>query len=245
MSRASPPRAGRKDAVIYQIFPDRFRNGRSDNDPKTGDVRYDDPVIKLGWGILPEGFCRNYADGATNCPWRFDTTPPADSPTKEQPRGRDYYGGDLKGVDQQLDYLDALGVTALYFNPIFDAGSNHSLRHPGLQADRSVLRDAEGLRQSDQAREDARDPGDPRRGVQPHELGQPAVRPVRTLRDRRRLRVARVALPLVVRVQQRRRRHGHVRRGRAGRCRPPTRAGSGSTRSPSSTRPRPPSRATS
>ena len=35
-------------------------------------------------------------------------------------------GGDLKGVDQKLDYLKALGVTAIYFNPIFDAGSNHS-----------------------------------------------------------------------------------------------------------------------
>jgi glycosidase len=114
------------DAVIYQIFPDRFRNGRNDNDPTTGDIRYDDPVIKLPWSVNPEGYCRNYADGATNCPWRFDTTPPADSPTKEQPRGRDYYGGDLKGVDQQLAYLDALGVTAIYFNPIFDAGSNHS-----------------------------------------------------------------------------------------------------------------------
>jgi glycosidase/chitodextrinase len=114
------------DAVIYQIFPDRFRNGRKDNDPQTGDVRYDDPVIKLAWSANPEGFCRNYADGATNCPWRFDDTPPADSPTKEQPRGRDYYGGDLRGVDQQLAYLDALGVTAIYFNPIFDAGSNHS-----------------------------------------------------------------------------------------------------------------------
>ena len=44
-----------KNAVIYQIFPDRFRNGRSDNDPKTGDVRYDDPVLKLKWGTLPEG----------------------------------------------------------------------------------------------------------------------------------------------------------------------------------------------
>jgi glycosidase len=115
-----------KDAVIYQIFPDRFRNGRSDNDPKTGDIRYDDPVLKLGWGVDPEGYCRNYADGATSCPWRFDDTPPADSPTKESPRGRDYFGGDLKGVDQQLAYLDALGVTAIYFNPIFDAGSNHS-----------------------------------------------------------------------------------------------------------------------
>lgn len=115
-----------KDAVIYQIFPDRFRNGRKDNDPHTGDIRYDDPVLKLDWGVKPEGFCRNYADGNTNCPWRFDTTPPGDSPTKEQPRGRDYYGGDLKGVDQQLDYLATLGVNTIYFNPIFDAGSNHS-----------------------------------------------------------------------------------------------------------------------
>ncbi len=115
-----------KDAVIYQIFPDRFRNGDRRNDPRTGDVRYDDPVQKLQWGVKPEGYCRNYEDGATNCPWRFDTTPPADSPTKENPRGRDYYGGDLEGVDEQLPYLEKLGVTAIYFNPIFDAGSNHS-----------------------------------------------------------------------------------------------------------------------
>jgi glycosidase len=114
-----------KNAVIYQIFPDRFRNGRHDNDPQTGDTRYDDPVLKLNWGILPEGYCRNYADAAINCPWRFDDTPPDWSPTKEGPRGRDYYGGDLKGVDQQLDYLQALGVNAIYFNPVFDGGSNH------------------------------------------------------------------------------------------------------------------------
>jgi glycosidase len=115
-----------KDAVIYQVFPDRFANGRSNNDARTGDIRYDDPVLRLPWGTLPEGYCRNYADGATNCPWRFDDTPPDWSPTKESPRGRDYMGGDLMGVTQQLDYLQALGVTTVYFNPIFDAGSNHS-----------------------------------------------------------------------------------------------------------------------
>lgn len=115
-----------RSAVIYQIFPDRFRNGRTNNDARTDEVRYDDPTLALPWGTLPEGYCRNYSDGATNCPWRFDDTPPPSSPTKEEPRGRDYYGGDLRGVDQNLDYLQSLGVTTLYFNPVFDAGSNHS-----------------------------------------------------------------------------------------------------------------------
>jgi hypothetical protein len=40
-----------RDAVIYQIFPDRFRDGRRDNNAKTGDVRYDDPVLAAPWGI--------------------------------------------------------------------------------------------------------------------------------------------------------------------------------------------------
>lgn len=115
-----------KDAFVYQVFPDRFRNGRSNNDAHSGDVRYDDPVLALPWDTLPEGYCRNYADGATNCPWRFDATPPDWSPTIESPRGRDYMSGDLKGVDQYLDYLQSLGVNTIYFNPIFDAGSNHS-----------------------------------------------------------------------------------------------------------------------
>jgi glycosidase len=114
------------NAVIYQIFPDRFRNGRANNDPHTGDVRYDDPVLKLPWNTLPEGYCRNYSDATpATCPWRFDSNPPASSP-KESPRGRDYMGGDLKGVDQYLDYLLSIGVNTIYFNPIFDAGSNHS-----------------------------------------------------------------------------------------------------------------------
>jgi glycosidase len=113
------------NTILYQIFPDRFRNGDTSNDPKTGDVRYDEPVLKLNWSDLPEGYCRGYADSATNCPWRFEDNPPSYSPTVEGPRGLDYMGGDLAGVTAELDYLQSLGVTAIYLNPIFDAGSNH------------------------------------------------------------------------------------------------------------------------
>ncbi|MGE5156270.1 MAG: alpha-amylase family glycosyl hydrolase, partial [Betaproteobacteria bacterium] len=109
-----------KDAVMYQVFPDRFRNGRANNDPKTGDIRYDQPVLKLPWGTKPEGYCKGYADAATSCPKRFGGT------GIEQPLGRDYMGGDLKGVDQELPYLVSLGINTIYFNPIFDAASNHS-----------------------------------------------------------------------------------------------------------------------
>ena len=63
-----------RHAVIYQIFPDRFRNGSTKNDPQTGDPRYDEPVIALPWGTLPEGYCRNYAVPDSQCPWRFDAT---------------------------------------------------------------------------------------------------------------------------------------------------------------------------
>jgi glycosidase len=97
------------EAFIYQIFPDRFRNGDRKNDPKAGEPRYDEPVTTKAWNALPEGFCRNYAGSGCT----------------ESPRGRDYFGGDLKGVRQQLDYLQGLGVTAIYFNPIFWAKSNH------------------------------------------------------------------------------------------------------------------------
>jgi glycosidase len=114
-----------RDAFIYQIFPDRFRNGRSQNDPQTGDQRYDDPVLALPWNTLPEGFCRGYAVPNDQCPWRYDDTPPDWSPNREGPRGRDYMGGDLKGVIDKLGYLQSLGVTAIYFNPIFAAKSNH------------------------------------------------------------------------------------------------------------------------
>src|SRR5581483_8005458 len=136
-----------RNAVIYQIFPDRFRNGSPGNDPVPGasstkrwsnDPRYAYPngdpanaanlpawdrIAELGWGELPEGYCRNYAGAtAATCPQRL---PQPAGNGLEGPRGRDYYGGDLLGITKKLDYLKQLGVTALYLNPIFDSASNH------------------------------------------------------------------------------------------------------------------------
>ncbi|MGE5691527.1 MAG: alpha-amylase family glycosyl hydrolase [Pseudomonadota bacterium] len=100
-----------RDAVIYQIFPDRFKNADGKNDPPVGTVRYGSLAsTQKQWGDLPEGYCRNYATS---------------TPCGESPNGRDYFGGDLKGVRQKLDYLQELGVTAIYLNPIFEANSNH------------------------------------------------------------------------------------------------------------------------
>src|SRR5207244_13601002 len=41
------------------------------------------------------------------------------------PWNRDFFGGDLKGIEQKLDYLHSLGVDAIWLNPIFMARSNH------------------------------------------------------------------------------------------------------------------------
>ena len=93
-----------QDAVVYQIFPDRFANGDPTNDANVEEPRYGYPpdteaqVQRRAWSELPE-------------------TPP---------RGRDYFGGDLAGIRSKLDYLHGLGVTVLYLNPIFAAASNHA-----------------------------------------------------------------------------------------------------------------------
>lgn len=58
---------------------------------------------------------------------RSDTLPKPTNlePWESEPTTYDYKGGDLLGVIERLDYLQELGVTALYFNPIFQSASNH------------------------------------------------------------------------------------------------------------------------
>ncbi|MGC8784416.1 MAG: glycoside hydrolase family 13 protein [Armatimonadota bacterium] len=63
-------------------------------------------------------------------PDRFANGDPSNDPANVQPWGTpptpyNFMGGDLQGILQKLDYLQELGVTAIYLNPIFQATSNH------------------------------------------------------------------------------------------------------------------------
>jgi cyclomaltodextrinase len=96
-----------RDAVYYYIFPDRFRNGDPSNDPKPG-------VDKFHAGTVE--FHKNWLDK----PWV-----PHSGDGSDDQYSNDFFGGDLKGITDKLDYIKALGANALYINPIFEAASNH------------------------------------------------------------------------------------------------------------------------
>lgn len=125
--------------VMYQIFVDRFSNGDPSNDVLTGEYAYmGKPVLRVeDWGRAPS------AEGY-----------------------REFYGGDLQGVIDRLDYLLDLGVEAIYLNPIFLSPSSHKydtqdyahidphfgrIVRDGTQAERYLARvtDPENLEASD------------------------------------------------------------------------------------------------
>ncbi|MGN0243704.1 MAG: glycoside hydrolase family 13 protein [Lachnospiraceae bacterium] len=88
-----------KGSVMYQIFVDRFYNGDPTNDVLDREYCYIDaqPVVAVkDWNRYPSS---------------MDV--------------RDFYGGDLQGVMDKLDYLQGLGVETIYLNPIFVSPSNH------------------------------------------------------------------------------------------------------------------------
>ncbi|MBI2814195.1 MAG: alpha-glucosidase C-terminal domain-containing protein [Opitutae bacterium] len=110
-----PPWA--KSVVWYQIFPDRFRDGDPTNNPKVEDIRGADPMEPpKAWHISPWG-----GDWFELQPWEKTNGEP--ETWKHMQRRR--YGGDLQGIIDRLPYLQALGVTALYLNPVFDSPSHH------------------------------------------------------------------------------------------------------------------------
>lgn len=87
-----------KGAVMYQIFVERFCNGDKSNDVETNEYAY------IGKGVTK-------TDDWYECPAADGT--------------RQFYGGDLQGVLDKLDYLKKLGVEVIYLNPIFVSPSNH------------------------------------------------------------------------------------------------------------------------
>lgn len=103
-------------AIWYQIFVERFNNGNPANDPRLEDIEGSWPHL------MPEGFAptRWTSDWFEQEEWAKDTGEPFYLTVQSR-----RYGGDLQGVMEKLDYLDSLGVTALYLNPINDAPSLH------------------------------------------------------------------------------------------------------------------------
>lgn len=90
-----------RQSVFYQIFPDRFADGEPESNVRTGEyTRMGRPVVAKKWGQLPA----KAGSGEGNS---------------------EFFGGDLPGVTANLDYLQDLGASALYLNPIFTASSNH------------------------------------------------------------------------------------------------------------------------
>ena len=122
---ADPP-AWASEVVWYQIFVERFRNGDPSNDPTKADIEGCYPgYIPPSWQVTPwtqdwykDDVYFGELDGIND----FNGNPVVNFGQRAQLRR---YGGDLQGVMDQIDYLDSLGVTAIYFNPINDAPSLH------------------------------------------------------------------------------------------------------------------------
>lgn len=115
-----------QDVIWYEIAVERFYNGDSSNDQTAKDI------VDTYPGFVPDGW--------TTTPWTQDWYE-EDTYFKNLNAHKDYYGnaldnfgskaqlrrygGDLQGVLDKMDYLDSLGVTAIYFRPLNDAPSLH------------------------------------------------------------------------------------------------------------------------
>ncbi len=97
--RFAPPRWMR-DGIMYQIFPDRFYDGYA------GELLKRRPEIKVhkDWYEPPD---------------RIEAERTGDNIAK------DFFGGNLKGIEKKLDYLHSLNISIIYLNPVFKAHSNH------------------------------------------------------------------------------------------------------------------------
>ena len=86
-----------RDGIMYQIFPDRFYRSKMPSSPRK------EIFIHENWDDVPIMMPNSRTDN----------------------QALDFYGGDLNGIREKLPYLESLGVTVIYLNPIFLSRSNH------------------------------------------------------------------------------------------------------------------------
>ena len=98
---------------------------------------------------------------------RWDETPLC-GPNERSDYCEDFFGGDLAGITEKLDYLASLHVTTLYLNPIFEAASNHRYDTADYETVDPLLGDEQDFRTLCTEAEKARHPRHARRRVQPH-----------------------------------------------------------------------------
>jgi cyclomaltodextrinase / maltogenic alpha-amylase / neopullulanase len=95
------------DVVYYYIFPDRFRNGDKRNDPKPGVDTYQNHGIEFHTDWNDKPYRPHTGDGS------------------DAVYNNDFFGGDIAGIIEKLDYIKSLGANTLYITPLFHAPSNH------------------------------------------------------------------------------------------------------------------------
>lgn len=115
-----------KEVIWYEISVERFRNGDLTNDPTSDDIQGAYPgFVPKEWSVTP-----------WTHDWYKDDSYFSNIGNQQDYYGNELkkfvdkaqmrrYGGDLQGVLDKMNYLDSLGVTAIYFRPLNDAPSLH------------------------------------------------------------------------------------------------------------------------
>ncbi|MBC8401818.1 MAG: glycoside hydrolase family 13 protein [Candidatus Marinimicrobia bacterium] len=141
VTQAQNPPDWAADAIWYQILPDRFYNGDLENDPTKESL----------YGVWPWEYQTDWQVSPWTSDWYFFQP-------WEEANGQHFryqfqirrYGGDIQGIIDKLDYLQELGINAIYLNPIFQSPSSHkygteSYRHidrffgPDPEGDRLIV----------------------------------------------------------------------------------------------------------
>jgi glycosidase len=104
-----------KGIVWYQIFPERYANGDTLNDPEAEKVFSNSKNAPKDWEVTK---------------WTSNWFDQSDWEKKLGGNVRDHlyerrYGGDIQGIIDRLDYIKELGTGAIYLNPVFEAVSLH------------------------------------------------------------------------------------------------------------------------